>query len=52
MAETELTACRVSDLFSGDLSHFILNTNFMWSVSQIDEGGREGDLVKVYLIFY
>lgn len=52
MAETELTACRVSDLFSGDLSHFILNTNFMWSVSQIDEGGKEGDLVEVYLIFY
>lgn len=51
MTETEPVACRVSYLFSSDLRHFILNTNFMWSVSQIHEGKKK-EVVEVYLIFY
>lgn len=52
MAETEPVACRASYLFSSDLSNFILNTNFMWSVSQIDEVKKRKREAVVYLIFY
>lgn len=54
MAETEPVACRVSYLFSSDLSHFILNTDLMWSVSWMkgEKKKKKSEAVEVYLIFY
>lgn len=54
MTETEPIARRISYLFCSD---FILNTNFVWSVTQIDEGvggkkKKKREAVEVYLIFY
>lgn len=51
MAETEPVACRVSYLFSSDLSHFILNADLMWSVSWMKgKKKKKSEAVEVYLL--
>lgn len=52
MAETEPEGCRVSHLFSRDLSNFILNTDLMWSVSWMKGKKKKSEAVELYVIFY